>query len=900
MHRILFDHSPDAIFLTVPDGKILQANAAACGMFGMTEDELIGRGRSGLFAPDDPRSEALVRKRALDGKVSGEAEFLRKGGSRFTAELNSVIVEDGRLAFVILRDVSDRIRSDQRLRHLSLAIEQSPVSVIITDTAGRICYVNSRFVELTGYSQEEVEGQNPRFLRSGRTAPETYRELWASITAGKEWHGEFLNKKKNGDLFWESVSISPIVGEDGGISHFLAVKENITERKRSEAFLRQESEKLRSFYKLCPLGISLRDLKTGRFVDFNDAMLASTGYSEEEFRLLATHNLIPPEYIERETRELLHVRETGRFGPLEKEYIRRDGSRYPVLVNGVLVRDVAGNELLWSVVQDFSERKQLEQSLVEARNCAEAANRSKSEFLANMSHEIRTPLTAIIGMTHLLLETPLTPGQQEYAGIIHSSGESLLALLNDILDISKIEARKLDLEALDFDPARVLQDAIRLFAPAASEKGLELDCVTSGDLPALLRGDPGRLRQILANLLGNAIKFTGRGGVSVLVEIASEDAGRVTLRLSVTDTGVGIPRDKQAAIFSPFAQADGSTARVWGGTGLGLAISKQLAELLGGTIGVSSEPGHGSTFWFTAVFEKPATNGRERPAKEPNVPPIRPARRPPEQLRNHSCVLIVEDHFANQLLAQRLVEKAGYRSRVANNGREALDALASDDCDLVLMDCKMGEMDGFEATRRIRDPQSNVRNHDLPIIAMTAGAMSGDRERCLNAGMNDYLSKPLNPGELARALDRWLGFDAGDAGADVPSTSQDDSGDPAPDGLPVFDRDGFLQRVLGDQPLADETIRLFVSDTPARIQSLAGAIAFGRFVLATDAAHAIKGAAATIGAEAMSAIAKQIEAAARAHDAQAMTALLPALKHQFARLQAELQKTPSDTAAAQN
>ncbi len=718
-------------------------------MFGMSEEEIIRNGRDGLFAPGESRRDELVRTRAEKGKVVGEADFVRKDGTRFTAELVSVIADEGKKAFVILRDISERLRREHKLRYLSQALEQSPVSILITDTAGRICYVNSRFVELTGYSPSEVEGKNPRILRSGFTSPATYKELWESITSGKEWHGELLNRKKNGELFWESASVAPFNGPDGRVSHYLAVKQNITERKRSAQLLQETSERLRNFFELCPLGISLRDIDTGRFLEFNRAVLESTGYSEDEFRRLRDWDLTPPEFAAIEEQALRKLRETGRYGPIEKEYVHSDGRRIPILVDGFRVHDPDGRVRLWSIIQDFSERKKLEQSLVEARIAADAANQSKSEFLATMSHEIRTPMSGIIGLSKLLLETPLSPEQREFATLIASSGDSLLRLLNDILDLSKIEARKLEMEVLDFEPRRVIEDTRRLYARIADEKGLSLTCLIEDAVPAMVRGDPGRLRQILSNLLSNAIKFTAQGLITVRVERESENEGSVTLRFSVTDTGIGIPFDRQEAVFSPFEQADASTARTRGGTGLGLAIAKHLAELQNGRIGLSSEPGIGSTFWFTAVLERPTT--ASVPGADPDLyEAVLSAG------KQHSRILIVEDNPACQLLVRHLIKKFGLDGTVSPDGLDAIRHLCSTPCDLVLMDCRMDGMDGFEATQRIRDPKTGVLNHSVPIIAMTADAMVGDRERCIAAGMNDYLAKPVNVGELVRILNRWL------------------------------------------------------------------------------------------------------------------------------------------------
>ena len=557
-----------------------------------------------------------------------------------------------------------------------------------------------------------------------------------------------------------------------------------------------------------------------------------------------------------------------------------------LLVSGVPSMQFAGGASFLFVYITFSNGRRFERitvdairlrlELSESKEAAEAASKAKSQFLANMSHEIRTPMNGVLGIAEILLAAPLNAIQRRHVETLYRSGQSLLDVINDVLDFSKIEAGKLDLRTHDFSLRALLAEVTDSFITTAAGKGLTLSLVASAEVPVGAHGDEPRLRQVLTNLIGNAIKFTDVGEVTVAVSYPD----RRRLRFEVRDTGIGLAPDEAALVFDAFAQADGSHARRFGGTGLGLTISRQLIKLMGGEIGVESTRGKGSTFWVSLPFDPPRA-----PLPESSGPKLRTADR-----RLHGRVLLVEDNAVNQLVAQTFLEELQVDVAVANNGRTAVERVSSERFDLVLMDCQMPDMDGFEATAIIRQKERiGSRGRAIPIVALTANAVEGDRERCIAAGMDDYLSKPFNRDQLAALLVRWL--------PDLPRTAPPSIADPVkPDAALTTVVPATAATVLGesvdanalnafrDLPgsngalLVHQMIDMYLTDTPVRVGQMQAAADRGDVTALRIAAHSAKSSSAFVGAQRVAGLCKELELMAPEN----VTAIAPPILLQLA------------------
>ena len=934
--------------------------------------------------------------------------------------------------------------SELRNRELVEAAGISGLGIVIfkgDKPDGVVClFANGEAQRITGYTEEELRRiPFTQFIHPKHRQAALDRYLyWVHGTHDPVLSQLVIRHKKGHKVLIEISVISSVFQSERTMIGFFR---DISERRRTEEAIRRSEALLRSVMDSLPVGVTIAD-KEGKILSANPArkqIMGRDGF--ERVDQVSEYKAWCPI-----SGKELNRAEWPLYGAVYRgeatlnrviHIVTHDGQRKTLLTSAVPIRDSKG-EILWAigVLQDISELKkaedalrgakeqteqinrELEQAIEAAKRMAleaDSANSAKSQFLAHMSHEIRTPMNGIMGMAGILRDTPLNAEQLEYLGIIQNSAHSLLGIINDILDFSKIEAGKMDLEINDFDLNLLVEDTIDSFALPAEEKKIELLAHITPEVPVLLRGDSSRLRQILTNLLGNAVKFTNQGEVFLRVNLEKEDPHLALIRFTVKDTGIGIPRDRAHKLFQPFTQMDGSTTRRFGGTGLGLSICRRLVEMMGGTIGVESEEGKGSLFCFALPLEKRAGERKKDVEVEETVPgrrvliaddngtnrqlirdmasrwsfrmeeasdglsalekmktavaegdpyflafldlsmagmdgvevgekikrnpqlqgtililmssfaqrggtvrmekigfsgylskplkrwqveeclrkilalppgaslkeqaPTPTSFRPPESVHapKGEHILLVEDTLVNQKVALKMLEKLGYRADSAGNGREALEALERASYDLILMDVQMPEMDGFEATRQIREKGEVSNGGRIPIIAMTAHALKGDRAKCLQAGMDDYLTKPIQQKELAEMLTKWA-----QSRRESPP-AQESRADET--GRLVFDHQALLQQIDNNEELLEQIVTTFLEDTPKRIDSLGKAISKKDAPAIRYQGHALKGTSGTMRARPLQEASYQMELAGEKGDYSKAKKLLTMVKRNFAKFE---------------
>ncbi|RXP44458.1 PAS domain S-box protein [Lutibacter sp. HS1-25] len=870
-YKILFDNANDAI-LIIKEEIIIDCNSKALEVFGGNKNDIIGKSISSLSPLKQPDGELSNNKanRLLNAALVGEPhrfewQHKRLDGTTFEVEasLNRIDIKTDVIVQAIIRDITARKKSFELARKLSSAVEQSSASIVITNSFGEIEYVNPRFTEVTGYTLDEAINKNPRILKSGHTTSGEYDNLWGTISSGKVWKGEFKNVKKNGEFYWESASIAPIVNELGVITHFVAVKDDITERKKVDELLEESEIKYRTIFDNLNDVFFITNLQ-GTIIEVSPSVKNIFGYDRDQLIGVDVFNF----YLSADSRvSLLNILiEKGFVNDYEVELNAKDNSRVYVSVNAKLIfyengepkhiegilRDVTERKLneekikineyrlrkaqeiakigtfeldikkgiywgseeskrifglnsnveifsqkqikdcfvnsnskallrdifeqknsyeveqeiykfgtnekriiktvaevkrdqkgkpikILGLVLDITERKKIEQELIDAKEKAEQSDRLKSAFLANMSHEIRTPMNGILGFSNLLKQPNLSgENQQKFIAIIEKSGARLLNVIQEIVDISKIESGVTSIILSEINVNEKLEDVYNLLKIDAEEKGVQLIYNSQTNKEFKIKTDSEKLYMILTNLVKNAIKYTDEGSVEFGYQQKES-----CLEFYVKDTGIGIALDRQEAIFERFIQADIADTEARQGAGLGLAIAKAYVEMLEGDIWLESTVAKGSTFYFTIKHK-----AESEPIKTiNNVEMVQDN----YNLEGKLKILIVEDDDISQLLISVIVKKFSKEIIMVKSGLEAIEACKKNtDIDLILMDIQMAEMNGYIATQQIRK-----FNTDVIIIAQTAFAMAGDREKALEIGCDDHISKPINKNELTKLIEKY-------------------------------------------------------------------------------------------------------------------------------------------------
>jgi PAS domain S-box-containing protein len=834
------------------------------------------------IAAGDGLHSACAFPIVAEGRVLGVMEFFSRAIAEPDEALLLMFATLGNQIgqFLVRRRAEQELYDHQQklvgalneLRDVKLALDEHAI-VATTDAEGRITYVNDKFCTLSQYARAELLGRDHRLINSGHHPKEFFVRLWDTIAGGRVWKGEICNRARDGTCYWVDTTIAPFLGPDGKPSQYVSIRTDITERKRAEAVIRASEERLLYALEATNEGLWDWNLATGAFV-VNDQWYLLFGFTPGELpaTIALWRNTLHPEDSE-ETQRCLQDYLEGREATFRSEHriLTKNGdTRWQLSVGKVVAWDADRKPArMVGTNCDITERRRAEADLQAAKEQAEAASRAKSEFLAMMSHEIRTPMNAIIGMTHLLLRSPLDAKQEEFARTVAGSGEALLELINEILDFSKIESGKhLPMDEESFSLRRLVESVAQLLRPKAEAGRLSLTLEVDPSITDHLRSDSGRLRQVLVNLAGNGIKFTDQGGVWLRVRRLGGDASKERLRFEVEDTGIGIRHEDQSRLFQPFSQVDGSASRRRGGTGLGLAISKRIIEVLGGRMGVSSHPGNGSLFWF----ELDLHHAEHAPVPEPDAALL--CRLDPAQAAGTSGsvsygglrILVAEDYETNRRLVQLMLENLGQRPEFAANGLQAVEAWERKDYDVILMDCQMPEMDGFEAAREIRRRESSrgARKH-VRIIALTANALKGDRERCLAAGMDAYISKPFTLEQITEVLP-WRSARRGPASP--PEVAQETRG------APTFDptRPEQLWTELGEAGVR-EVLGDFLRELPGAVAKLSALTASNRLQELARVAHSMQGIGFSLGLEAFAGRCRDLEDAANLQDREQIAML---------------------------
>ncbi len=1031
-YKMIFENSAVAITVTDEEERIISWNKYAEELFGMTYNELYLKRVCDLYP-----AEEWVRMQSLEIRKKGmlhhfETQAIKKNGVKFDVDISVTVLktaDGGKTGSIgLIHDITERKNSERQMQlaeaKYRTVFDNSAVAITVTDEDERIVSWNRLAEELLGMSAEDLRNCPVKSLYH----PDEWKRLQSMDLRKKGMiqNVEAQILKKNGSVLDVDICITVLRTADGGKSGSIGIIQDITERKEAERKLRVADEKYRTIFDNSPVAITIAD-EAGVLVSWNRFAEELLGRSHAELHGRTVQSLYPPEELEK-----IHSLDIVKQGTahFETRIVKGNGVLMDVKTSVSVMTDEQGRVTgSIGIIRDITERNRMMAEMSQAKEQAEKANHSKSEFLSNMSHEIRTPMNGIMGMVDLLLDTSLSDEQREYAQFVKGSADSLLTIINDILDFSKVEAGKLVIENIPFDLWSSVEEVAAMLAPRAQEKKLELLVRFSPDTPRRVIGDPGRLRQIVTNLVGNAIKFTHKGYILINVDGQATGDGHYEFKVSIEDTGIGIPEDKIDYVFEKFTQADASTTRRYGGTGLGLAICKQLSHLMGGKIGAKSRLGQGSTFWFTVLcpldhaetkplpkgdltglrvlivddielnrrifleqvthwgmradacesgeeglaalhksyavgdpyqmalldFQLPGMDGlmltnaikadavlkettlvmltsmgQRGDAKKMEalglaaylVKPVRQTQLhdtlcavwgakaknissklvtrhtlQEEKVRKreatdpgktvHARILLAEDNIINQKVARKMIERLGCSVDVAVNGMEVLEKLSQQDYDLIFMDCQMPEMDGYEATLEIR--RRPWKAGKTPIIALTANAMDGDREKCLKAGMDDYLSKPVKADDLVNMIHQW--YRSSPQTETVAVIQESDAEQFGPEERPVsvvIDP----QRILalrefsddGDHTFVDELFDTFFRTSEERFVRIEEAIESQRPDEMQKQAHTLKGSGRNLGTQRFADFCEKLEHLGKQHSVDGAKMLFESIKREYSTL----------------
>ena len=951
------------VSVTDAEGTIIDVNNKFVEICGYSRDELLGHNHRIVKADYHPKEfyQKLWRTISAGETWQGTTKNQRKDGTHYWVDstLVPLMGDDGKPKqyLGIRTEITQIKQTEHELIRLRLATDSCAEAIIITNADGIIEYVNVAFTQMTGWHRYDAISKHLDFLKSEETPEIIYISIWETLKRGNTWSGRLLNQKRNESLsrgatpttssyqgtYWVQTSITPISDNDGTISGYIAIQRDISEDIDQEKRFEHENESANArveissilqqqqlslptrFSKILDVLFGLPNmdiLNKGKvFRSLNDSnqfdIFSQTGDFSSESGNRNKHvpvinrlfkNPIPSDDIQTFAECFCDQTHHGHYiVPLT--YSDEILGMMQLYTTSEPTLTPSRNDLLKQIGKIMGlaiAGQSLQNEIIKARDAALENTRAKSEFLANMSHEIRTPLNGVIGMIDLLESTQMNKRQYDFLETARYSANSLLTLIDDILDFSKVEAGKLEIEHVRFKITDLVEQVALLFTNQIQNKNLKFSCVISPDLPDDVIGDPSRTRQNLCNFLGNAIKFTEQGEITLRVEKYSE-ANEPAIRFSVEDTGIGISATSQRKLFQSFTQADSSTNRQYGGTGLGLAICKHLCELMGGNIGLESESGKGSTFWFTIPLVEAKflpTYKIERlgtlttlivddnTADSPPPPDLNPSALPEFQEKIYQGkVLLVEDNSVNQKVASATLAYFGLNPDIANNGLEAIEKVHQNRYDLVFMDCQMPKMDGYEATRSIRLTENNGENR-LPIIALTANVLKGDKEKCLAAGMDDYLGKPIKREALEKRLHRWLKANTPDL---QQSTAIHSSSKQVPPFIKTSESSAFDVSVFEDFRSAmddsfTDILEAYLAEAPNLLQAIESAINSQKTESLQISAHSLKSSSANIGALLLSETARKLEYQARNGETEVKD-LLDQAKLEYAQVEKELSQT---------